>query len=253
LPLQEFLKELFDYENFQMAIDTLAPLKTGEKDQEVLRKLWTAFLINYNAFKNGQMLMKDEFKYKFLSSPGPSQYRAFLYFFNFFKNEERIVKEPKFWDHLYMYDWLFMDEDAEPAMLQFVKNLASPAYDAKNKKIILAFGSFWKQHLPTREKIILLLNELDTQGADVRIYAQVKEDEPYIEKLKPSIRKKSRLGLEKRIAIHFILTGDCIFLEFPHTETTEFRLNWFIDLNSVEYKWWKTKRGQLRYFESLIK
>ena len=235
-----------------MNTTAIAPQKTCEKDQRVLRELWAAFMENYNAFKDGQMLMKDEYKYKLISSPGPSQYRAFLNLFRFFKNEERIVEEQNFWEYLYMYDWLFMNEESEPAMLHFIRNLNSPDFARMVKKIVVAFGSFWHPHLPTREKIILLLNELSKKGVDVRIYAQAQEDEDYMEKLNESIKINSRFGLKKRIPIHYVRAGDYVFLEFPHTETTEFRLNWLVDLNSMEYKWYKTKGGLVRYFDSLI-
>jgi hypothetical protein len=239
--------------NLQMNKIVIAPEKTCEKDQVILQQLWSAFLVNYYAFKKREMPIKDEFKYKLFSSPGPSQYRAFLRFFKFLKKEEHTVEEQKFWDYLYMYDWLYMKDDAEPAMLRFVRNLDTLDFDVKNNKIVLAFGSFWRPHLPTRKKMIDALNKLDEKGANISIYAQVKENEPYMELLNRSIIEKSRFGLEKRIPIHFVWAGDYIFLEFPHTETTEFRLNWLLDLNNMEYKWWKSKNGQLRYFNSLIK
>jgi hypothetical protein len=46
--------------------------KICEKDQVILQQLWSAFLVNYYAFKKGEMPIKDEFKYKLFSSPGPS-------------------------------------------------------------------------------------------------------------------------------------------------------------------------------------
>jgi hypothetical protein len=239
--------------NLQMKTIAIAPEKTCEKDQVILQQLWSAFLVNYYAFKKGKMPIKDEFKYKLFSSPGPSQYRAFMRFFKFLKNEEHTVEEQKFWNCLYMYDWLYMKDDAEPAMLRFVRNLSNSGSEIKDMKINIAFGSFWRPHLPTREKMIQALNELDEKGAQISMYAQVKEDEPYIKNLNLSIREKSHFGLEKRIPIHFVWAGDYFFLEFPHTETTEFRLNWLLNLNNMEYKWWKSKEGHIRYINSLIK
>jgi hypothetical protein len=236
-----------------MSIIDIAPQKTCEKDQYALKELWGAFLENYNAFKNGQMQKSDEFKYKLISSPGPSQYCAFFRLFKFFTNEELIVEEQKFWDYLYMYDWVFMNEESEPAMLRFVMNINNSGYDPMNKTIVLSFGSFWQQHLPTREKMISELNELYRKGAKVCIYAQAKDNDAHIEKLDESIRKRSFFGLQKRIPIHYVRVDYYVFLEFPHTETTEFRLNWLLDLNSAKYKWWKTKNGLVRYFDSLTK
>jgi len=238
---------------FCMSITDVAPQKTCEKDQQALKELWGAFLENYNTIKDQKTPQKDEFKYKIISSPGPSQYRAFLQFFKFFVNEEHIVEEQKFWDYLYMYDWVYMNEQTEPAMLRFIKNLNTSGFDPKGKKIVLSFGSFWQHHLPTREKIILELNALQKKGANVCIYAQAKDNETHIDKLDAAIKKKSRLGLQKRIPIHYVRADDYVFLEFPHTETTEFRLNWLFDLNTPEYKSWKTKSGLVHYFNSLVK
>jgi hypothetical protein len=237
-----------------MNANIIAPEKANERERLINEQLLTAFLDNYSAFKRKEMLMKDELKYKLLCSPGPSQYRAFFYLFNFFKEEERIVKAQENKDYLYMYDAAFMDNQAEPAMLHFVKNLTTGAYDARGKKIILAFGSFWGHHHPTRGKMISFLNELDNKGADVRIYTQAKEDECYISDINQSIKIKSHFALQKRISIHYVrVDRDYIFLEFPHTETSEFRLNWFLQLDGINFKWWKTKGGLSRYFDTLIR
>jgi len=232
----------------------IAPKKANGKDRLIHELLLPAFLDNYSAYKEKKMPMKDEAKYKLLSPPGPSQYRAFARLFDFFKGEEGIVKAQENKEYLYVYDIAFMDSQPEPAMLDFIKNLASAAYNAEGKKINLAFGSFWGHHLSTREKIISLMNELDKKGADVRIYTQAKDTEDYISSISLSIKNKSRFGLQKRIPIHYVRADkDFVFLEFPHTETSEFRLNWFLDLGGVKFKWWKTKKGLSRYLDSLIK
>jgi hypothetical protein len=41
-----------------------------------------------------------------------------------------------------------MKDDAEPAMLRFVRNLSNSGTEIKNMKINIAFGSFWRLHLP---------------------------------------------------------------------------------------------------------
>jgi hypothetical protein len=231
----------------------IAPEKASERERLINEQLFLAFLDNYNAFKSKKMLMKDELKYKLICAPGPSQYRAFFYLFNFFKEEENIVNTQENRDYLYMYDIAFMENQAEPAMLTFVKNLASNAYNARGKRIILAFGSFWGHHLPTRGKMIAYLNELNDKGADVRIYTQAKKNEDHISNFNQSIKENSKFELEERIPIHYVRADkDFIFLEFPHTETSEFRLNWFLPLDSINFKWWKNRKGLLRYFDSLL-
>jgi len=229
-----------------------APQEIRGKDQGIITDLWKAFLENYNAYKNGDMPMTDEYKYKLISSPGPSQYKAFSDFFAFSKQGERSVEEEKFRTNLCMYDLLYMDKQTEPEMLRFVRCLNSSQFDPNGKQILFAFGSFWGRHLPTREKMIKEMNELDKKGADVRVFAQAKKDEEYIELMNKSIRKKSCFGLQQRIPIHYVRADDLVFLEFPHTETSEFRLNWYLNLDDVDYVSPKTKSELKRYFDSLL-
>ena len=236
-----------------MNLINIAPKKADKKERLINNQLLLAFLDNYYAFKRKEMLMKDEIKYKLICAPGPSQYLAFFRLFNFFKEEEGIVKTQESENYLYMYDTAFMDSNAEPAMLTFVKNISSNDYEAEGKTIILAFGSFWGHHLPTREKMIAFLNVLDEKGANVHIYTQAKKEEKHISNLNQSILDNSQFGLPNRIPIHYVRADkDFLFIEFPHTETSEFRLNWLLDLDNVNFKWWKSKRSLLRYFDSLI-
>ena len=237
-----------------MKLNTVAPERASEKERPLIEKLWADFLGDYNAYKSNKMQLKDELKYSLFCVPGPSQYRAFSDFFDFFEYEEHTVEALDAKKYLYMYDCLSMDEQAVPPTLQFLTNLASPVYDAKGKKIVLASGSFWKQHLSTREKMIYLLNELDAQGADVYIHTQANEDEACMCNIKQSVKEKSNFALQKRIAIHYIQADkDCILQEFPHTEITEFRLNWFLNFDNMNLKQGKTKDGLLYYFDSLIR
>jgi hypothetical protein len=231
---------------------TIAPRKSPNEDQEAIWDLWEQFLENYKAFKAGKMPLEDEDKYRFLSAPGPSQYCAFIELFDFFKNEEQMVKENP--DILYTYD-LVDEEPTDIPMLAFLKNLCSPAYDAKGKNIIMASGSFWEQHPAIRAEVISCLEKLYKKGAKVKILAQAKVNEKSITNIIEPIKKESHFGLKKRIPIHFLqVDKDYIQPEFPHTESSLFRLNMFLDLNKIEpdLKEGKTKEELLAFFDGLI-
>lgn len=228
----------------------IAPIRVSGSSTEALAGLFQAFWGNYGAFKAGKMSMDAEENYRIFGVPGPSQYQAFFRFFQFFKDREEMVQKQ---DYIYMYDLLEMEQSSEPAMLEFLKNIDSPVFDVRGKDVILAFGSFWGQHHPTRARIISLLANLHSKGADVRIYTQAAEDEKHIADIIAPVKQKSRFGLKKRIPIHFIrVGGEYVFFEFPHTETTAVRLNMLLDINAHELAPGQTKEGLLNFFDGLI-
>ena len=231
-------------------MNAIAPQRVENQDWDDGKEdLWEGFWANYEALKAGKMHREDEGKYKLISSPGPSQYSAFAELFSFFKTEKQLLKKKP--DIFYTYDLLNNEELAARPMLAFLKNLCSPDYDAKGKKIVMASGSFWGQNLKTRTEVISYLNELSKNGAKVSIFARAQENEKGMNKIIEAVRKESCFGLKKRIPIHFIKAGqDAVQLEFPHTESSLFRLTMFLDLN--EFKG-KTKEGLLNFFDRLIR
>lgn len=234
-------------------MNAIAPPRVPNEDWESIWSLWEGFLENYNAFQAGKMRLEDEDKYRLLSSPGPSQYCAFTQFFSFFKKEEQLVKENP--DILYTYDAVDPEELTARPMLDFLQNLCSSAYDAKGKNIVMASGSFWEQNLKTRAKVISYLNELHGKGAKVGIFARAKENEAGMDGIIAPILKESRFGLTERIPIHFIKADmDFIQPEFPHTESSLFRLTMFLDMNKLEpeLKEGKTKKELSNFFDDLV-
>ena len=232
-------------------IDSIAPKKSSNEVPEFIDALWDAFMENYNAFKAGKMKLEDEVKYNLLSSPGPAQYAAFVKFFAFFENEEHTFWEGK--NYMYMYDFADLDEQTEPAILELLRNLSSSAYDLENKHITLVSGFFWGQHIQTREKIISYFKTLYENKAYVRMVTRAKKDGPYIDNLTPFLSHDSHFNISNRIPIHFILVDpDFLFFEFPHTESSVFRLNMFLDLNNLKLKEGKTKADLLNFLDSLI-
>jgi len=230
----------------------IAPKKNPDNDQELIKDLWDAFLVNYRAFRARKFVPADNMKFRLINSPGPLQYSAFVQFFGHFEKEENTIWEDN--DNMYMHDLANMEEST-PAILDFLQNLYSPdsGYNVSGKKITMASGSFWGEHIPTREKIIEQFKELRNNNAKVRIVSQAKEEGDDILDLTPYLEYDYCFDLTKRIPIHFTLVDeDYLFFEFPHTESTIFRLNMFMDLNQLKLKQDKTKDDVLNFLETLI-
>jgi len=231
-------------------INAIAPGKEVAGDPEFIKALWFAFLNNYRAFRARKIVPEDEVKFNLLSSPGPLQYSAFVLFFgNFIKEEET------FWEnrnYMYMYDLANM-EGPEPAILHFLRNLSSDNYNPSGKTVTMASGSFWEEHIPTRKKIIQELIKLCTKKAKVRIVTQAKDNGAHIAELIPHLESNSHFNLPRRIPIHFARADDdYLFFEYPHTESTAFRLNMFQDLDNLELKPGRTKADVLNFLETII-
>jgi len=232
--------------------NAIAPKKTTEMDHELIKDLWNAFLDNYRAFKERKFVPADNMKFRLINSPGPLQYSAFVLFFGHFEKEEDTIWEDN--NNMYMHDLANM-EKTTPAILDFLQNLYSPdsGYDVSGKKITMTSGSFWGEHIPTREKIIEQFKELHKNNAKVRIVSQAKEEGDDILNLTPYLQYDYCFDLTKRIPIHFTLVDeDHLFFEFPHTESTIFRLNMYMDLNNLKLKQGKTKADVLNFLETLI-
>ena len=236
----------------------IAPQRTSNEDWEGIRVLWTRFLENYTALKNGEM-DEDEDIYRFLNIPGPSQYRAFIDLFGFFDGEEEYFKELLLNNEnniFYTYDLMDPENLTTTPILDFLENLSSPAYDAKGKNIIMSSGSFWKQISHTRKKAITSFGELYKKGASVSIYTQAKNDEVFIDNIMLPIKKASRFGLNNRIPMHFLKADmDYAQPELPHTESTMFRLTMFLDFQKLEPKLkdGKTRKDLSNFFDKMVK
>jgi len=228
--------------------------RTLGEDLDTVRSLFEAFGENYEAFKTGKMRMEDEAKYKVLSSPGPSQYNAHARVFDLFKEDKYLVNKVAD-DWLCTYDFIDEGELTASPTLGFLERLCSGDYDVKGKDIVMTAGYFWKHNLKTREKVLSRLEQLQKKGANMRIYAQAKEDEPHIRDISEPIKSGSCFGIPNRISLHYIRVGDDLLLqEFPHTESTLFRLVLFLDLNKIgpEFKEGKTKKDLVSLLDNLI-
>ena len=237
-----------------MNANTIVLDEARNKDWEAIWELWDGFLENYTAFKTKKMRLRDENKYKLLSSPGPSQYYAFTQVFDFFKRESNIVK--KMPDMLNTYNLVDIEKLAALPMLEFLEHLCSPSYNAKGKNIVMSSGSFWRQNPKTSAEVISYLEKLYEKGASISIFTQANKSEAAITKISEPIKEASHFGLTKRIPIHFIKAdNDYIKMEFPHTESTLFRLTMFLDIQGLqcELKQGKTTEKLSDFFDEMTK
>jgi len=227
-------------------IAAIAPRKaTG--DQEFVKDLWDAFDENYKAFKDGKIPMEDEILYNLLSSPGPEQYNTFSEFLGILNGEEDYIWSLK--DQMYMHDFAdIMDGTIEPAILELLQNLYD-VDDYNPKEITLVSGLFWGQHLETRTKIMSYFKNFDDKENIVRILTREKKKD--IKTYNSIFSKDSQFYMKKRKPFHFLLAGDdYLYFEFPHTESTIFRLNMLLDLNELDYKHGKSKADMLSFLYS---
>ncbi|MCL2443104.1 MAG: hypothetical protein FWD13_06505 [Treponema sp.] len=232
-----------------MAQTVIAPKLASTEDLEFIEELWKAFIVNYRAFRDREMVPGNEANFRLISSPGPLQYNAFVQFLGHFENEEQTIWEDKC--HMYMHDLANMEE-SEPAILEFLKNLNSSDYNPADNETVMVTGQFWGDNIEIRKKIIEHLIEFyKNKKAKIQIFSQAKEDKdissviPYLDSY--------QFDMSKRIPIHFVLAGEeYLFFEFPHTESSIFRLNMFLDLNNIKYKRGKTKKDLLNFLEAQI-
>ncbi|MDR2702329.1 MAG: hypothetical protein LBB72_07855 [Spirochaetaceae bacterium] len=235
-----------------MECNSIAPKRDPEDAQELIPELWEGFKENYLALKRGEMKLEDEPKYRGISSPGPSQYKAFLTFFSFINGEEDWIWEQR--DNMHMHYIFDLSRYGGSSLLEFLQNLNSSDYDCKGKKITLVSGSFWRSNPNLRETVISILLYLCGKKAVVQAITQANETEPNMIGISRFLDRKLSFNTEKRRPIHFVLVEDkYLFYEFPHTESTWFRLNMFLDLDKIPYKKGKSKAGLLRFFNKIIK
>jgi len=215
--------------------------------QRDINILFDTFLVQYNEFKAGKMTKKMDESYKIAGIPDSSQYRAFAEFIALFQEEELSFLNK---DDFYFYDMTSIDNNFRIGLCEFIENLTKFEFKEQDKKIIFASGSFWRKNLDVRAKIISDLKILHDKGFDIEVYMNAEETEEHMQDLVPLVNKKSRFGLINRIPIHFILCGNNLFFEFPHTENIIVRLNMFMDLNTVALK---SKNSIVLFLNNLIK
>jgi len=234
-------------------IEAIAPRKATGKAAELIADLWDAFNENYEAFKAGEMPLEDEVKYHLFSSPGPTQYKAFFDFFNILEDGKEQIWALK--EYMYMHDFAdIKDGTTEPDILEILQNLYN--VDDYNPKIItLVSGLFWGQHFETRAKIMQHFNKFHdkkNKKNKIRILTRAKKDD--IGSCASIFSANSKFYMKKRIPFHYVRAGnDYLYYEFPHTESSVFRLNMLLDLNTLKYKKGKSKADMLRFLDSLIK
>jgi hypothetical protein len=225
-------------------INSVAPKKATGEAQEYIELLWGAFVENYEAFKAKKMSLDDEVVYNLLSSPGPAQYNEFSRFFDFFNGGKDYIWSLK--EQMYMHDFADIENGTcEPDILEFLQKL----YDTNDyfpKVITLISGLFWGQHPGTRKKIMSHFKKFYDKGDKVRLLTRAKKE--VTEEHASIFTDDSQFYMPIRKPFHFVMAGDdYLYFEFPHTESTVFRLNMLLDLNKLDYKQGKSKPDMLRF------
>jgi len=228
-------------------INAVAPKKATGEAQEYIELLWGAFAENYQAFENEEMKLDDEVVYNLLSSPGPAQYNEFHSFFDFLEGGKDYIWSLS--EQMYMHDFADIENGTcEPDILEFLQKL----YDANDyfpKEITLVSGLFWGQHHGTRKKIMSHFKKFHDRGDKVRLLTRAKKE--VIEEHASIFTEDSQFYMPKRKPFHFVMAGDdYLYFEFPHTESTVFRLNMLVDINTLKYKQGKSKEDMLRFLYS---
>ena len=220
--------------------------------QNTVDILFDTFFENYNDYRAGEMTDEAEESCRFFGIPGPSQYQAFYDLVSFSVKEEFEFLDRR---DFYFYDLTKLESQPQNIpVLRFIENIINCDFIEQEKKIVLALGSFWENQPETRERMVELLEELhNNRGFKIVFAAKCSDDEEHVNRIKDIVvREKSSFGLKNRIAIHYIRWGDYVFLEFPHTEDSEMRLNMFLDLNTIELKDNLEKSDLVSFFDNLI-
>ena len=236
-----------------MFAEILPGVNSGSLDCK--QGLWKGFSRRYGILRTGVVYPKDDAKRELLGTPGHSQYRAFKEFFDFFKGKKQAVEDEESLGSHYFYSLKGNNNSTVPPSVELLKWLCTSSYNVEGKSIVKASGSFWGRNMKIREQAISCFTELHKKGADVSIYARAREDEPGIEGIIAPIKNNSHFGLENRIPIHYVRVGtDFIYLEYPHTESTVYRLVMPLDLNGVgpRLEDGKTKEDVVRFFDGMI-
>jgi hypothetical protein len=214
--------------------------------------LFDTFLENYNRYKNKEITTDMDKELEMFGAPRVAQYKAFSDLVSFFEDGELEFLNQK---NYYYYDLTKKNKQSKNAMFEFVENIVNFDFEKQKKKVVLASGSFFSRHPQMRDEMVRLFQGLAGKGVKIEVNMNCKKSEvaethgDFVEQVK----KQSKFGLDKRIAIHFIKAGnDYFFIEFPHTEKTIIRLNMFLDLNTIKYKKGKTKADVEHFFDNLI-
>jgi len=212
--------------------------------------LFDTFLENYNNFMDGKMTKDIEY-YKYNGIPEPSQYKAFNKLINFFKEEEFGFLNKNI--SYYYHNTKRINEFSTIGLFEFFDNLVKYDFLGQEKKVIYTSGSFWRSNQTIREKIISYLEILHKKDIDIQIYTNAKKTEDFMHRLNNICNEKSKFGLEERIPIHFIRCGnDFYFIEFPHTEKVNARLNMFMDFNDNSLMLNELKIKAIHFFDNLV-
>ncbi|MDR2099168.1 MAG: hypothetical protein LBO78_04065 [Rickettsiales bacterium] len=204
-------------------------------DAEAKYELYGAFKENLAGFKQkpSYEAMSAIDVARLLCAPGPAQYLAFHKFFAFLAKGSDASKE----EIAEMMTDDLVEHGILPEIAQFFDRLEEQ--DVRGQDITLSMGSLWENEgldqqigLERRKALASRLERMADFGAHVRLRTTARD----FSQLSQAIAKESVFGLPHSSFIHFAKVSDkVLFVEFPHTQTTYFRLSAAYDLDKIEY------------------
>jgi len=231
-----------------MKVLTIAPERLTEECTKFTDIRLNQFLEKYGAFKKGHLSIKKTEKINDIANP--HQLSAFSRVLDFFKEKEKVFTAHK--DRLFNYEIKGNElSDIEVPLVTFLNNVADSDYDFARKTIVLTSGTFWENYRISRDYIIHYLSKMCDKGAFVKIFSNSTK----VSDLPRCIYKDSYFGYTNPLPLHFIkIDSDYLFLEFPHTEKTKFRLAVFLDLNNLKDEWRNgfTKEDLSKFLNELV-
>ena len=187
-------------------------------DTSATESLYEAFLENFNALgrrKNNSGQANADV----LGNPGVEQYRAFAEIFAFIKDGAKFFE-----DRAGMMSDFFTEDRVITPLEEFLDSLSS--YDLSGKKLILNSYLCWG--MPDgnsafrSDGLRLSIGLLEDDGLEVS--QKLFGDDVF------AVREK------KGFPVHFAKFGDeKLFIEFPHTASSMFRLSDVVALDQIPY------------------
>jgi hypothetical protein len=210
-----------------------------DPDKEYLEVLWDNFAGHYNFVGNGGTFINyphEEFLIE--GVPAPWQTIAWRRLIRLM-GEDNFLSLPLKLNYLENPDVFFEKE--------FTKHFGSSANPEK-LEVTFTCGFFWFFNENRRGKMLnFVVDNLLRKGTGVTIWTQDKAlkealDEKRREKLGNSARKKLHVYcVNERIDVHYTLVEDKenrknsrIFMELPHTEAHDFRLETYLTFEKLE-------------------
>ena len=238
-------------------------------EEEMKADLYDAFLDNYKCFladpKSRHWPERNplDVNFKMFSSPGPSQYQAFEKLFSFIDNAPAFFKSMTW--KMSCTDLARATPNSAP-LLDFLKSLHK--YGVAGKRLTLNLGVLWNNSLADfkgrtlkdkyREKLTIILDSLHSEGADIHWTTAAPKSDFCQYFLSEKVTEKARFGIGmgypsyKGFPLCFAkLADERLFITFPHTESSCFRLYAALDMDGLPYARGKDKNQLSTFLDNM--